>query len=84
MPIEADKVRMFPDPLALLRDYKAGGKELVMAAQCPGRSSRRSATSRPKGVDATGQLKESAGPAQLVIVADTDLLDDRNWLATRT
>ena len=83
MPIEADKVRMFPDPLALLRDYKAGGKELVMAAHVSGPVKSAFGDKPPEGVDATGQLKESAGPAQLVIVADTDLLDDRNWLSNQ-
>ena len=83
MPIEADKVRMFPDPLALLRDYKAGGKELVMAAHVSGPVKSAFGDKPPEGVDATGQLTESAGPAQLVIVADTDLLDDRNWLSNQ-
>ena len=83
MQIEADKVRMFPDPLALLRDYKAGGKELVMAAHVSGPVKSAFGDKPPEGVDATGQLKESAGPAQLVIVADTDLLDDRNWMSNQ-
>ena len=34
--IPADKVRLYPDPMALLRDYKPGGKELVLAARISG------------------------------------------------
>ncbi len=85
MAIEADKVRMFPDPLALLRDYKPGGKELVLAAHVSGPIKSAFGDKPPEGVAATGtHLTESAAPAQLVIVADTDLLDDRNWLSSQS
>ena len=32
----ADKVRLFPDPFALIRDFKPGGKALVLAARVGG------------------------------------------------
>lgn len=36
MVIEADKLRPMPDPVSLLRAYKAGGKELILAARLAG------------------------------------------------
>ncbi len=85
MAIDAEKVRMFPDPLALLRDYKPGGKELVMAARVSGPVKSAFGDTPPEGVTAAGpHLKESTGPAQLIVVADTDLLDDRNWLSSQS
>lgn len=83
--IDAEKVRMFPDPLALLRDYKPGGKELVMAAHVSGPIKSAFGDTPPEGLTASGpHLRESASPAQLIVVADTDLLDDRNWLSSQS
>ncbi|MFL5333728.1 MAG: GldG family protein [Geminicoccaceae bacterium] len=83
MAIPADKVRLYPDPYALLRDYHAGGKELVMAARISGPLQSAFGDAAPAGVEGgTAHLKESAQPGQIIIVADTDLLDDRNWLST--
>ena len=82
MAIPADKVRLYPDPFALLRDYQSGGKELVMAARVSGPLKSAFGDAAPAGVETgTAHLKESAQPAQLIVIADTDLLDDRNWLS---
>ena len=82
MAIPADKVRLYPDPFALLRDYQSGGKELVMAARVSGPLKSAFGDAAPAGVETgTAHLKESAQPAQIIVVADTDLLDDRNWLS---
>ena len=82
MAIPADKVRLYPDPFALLRDYQSGGKELVMAARVSGPLKSAFGDAAPAGVETgTAHLKESTRPAQIIVVADTDLLDDRNWLS---
>ena len=82
MAIPADKVRLYPDPFALLRDYQSGGKELVMAARISGQLKSAFGDAAPAGVETgTAHLKESTRPAQIIVVADTDLLDDRNWLS---
>jgi ABC-type uncharacterized transport system involved in gliding motility auxiliary subunit len=82
MAIPADKVRLFPDPLSILRDYRSGGHELVLAARVSGPvKSAFGDTAPPDVPGAAGHLKESTAPAQIVVVADTDLLDDRNWLS---
>jgi ABC-type uncharacterized transport system involved in gliding motility auxiliary subunit len=82
MAIPADKVRLYPDPMALIRDYKAGGKELVMAALVSGPLKSAFGDKAPEDVAAEpAHLAETKSPAQIIVIADTDLLDDRNWLS---
>jgi ABC-type uncharacterized transport system involved in gliding motility auxiliary subunit len=82
MAIPADKVRLYPDPMALLRDYKSGGRELVMAARVSGSLKSAFGDKAPQDVAAEpAHLAEAESPAQIILVADTDLLDDRNWLS---
>jgi ABC-type uncharacterized transport system involved in gliding motility auxiliary subunit len=84
MAIDADKVRLFPDPFVLIREYRPGGEELALAARVSGPVKSAFGDKPPEGVTAAGDhLKEAAAPVQLVVVADTDLLDDRNWLANQ-
>ena len=81
MTIPADKVRLYPDPFALLRDEKPGGKELVLAARIEGSIKSAFGDAAPENVAAEpAHLAESTEPARIVVDADTDLLDDRNWL----
>ena len=82
MAIAADKVRMFPDPLAMLRDYKAGGKRAGDGGRVsgPGQVGVRRQTARRASTPAR-PAEGTKEPANIVVVADTDLLDDRNWLA---
>jgi ABC-type uncharacterized transport system involved in gliding motility auxiliary subunit len=80
--IDADRVRIYPDPYAIMRDYKPGGKELVLAARIEG-PLKSAFEQPPEGAGGAAPLKESAEPARIVLVADSDLLDDRNWLANQ-
>lgn len=83
MAIEADKVRMYPDPFGLIRDFKPGSESLVMAARVTG-AVRSAFPGRPEGnTDGPDYLAEAKEPVSLVLVADTDLLDDRSWLASQ-
>ena len=85
MEIDADKVRMYPDPFGLLRDFKPGNKPLVMAARIAGPARTAFPGGRPKDdKDGPEPVAQSAGPINVVVVADTDLLDDRNWLASQS
>jgi ABC-type uncharacterized transport system involved in gliding motility auxiliary subunit len=80
--VAADKVRLYPDPLALLRDFKPGDKELVLAARISGPVKSAFGDTAPQDVaKEPAHLSESKEPAQIVVIADTDLLDDRNWLS---
>ena len=81
MAIDADKVRMFPDPVALLKSYQRGGVPMVMAARLSGPVKSAYAEAVPEGVEAKpDRLLESKGPIEVVVVGDTDLLDDRSWI----
>jgi ABC-type uncharacterized transport system involved in gliding motility auxiliary subunit len=83
--IEAERVRVYPDPFALVRDFKPGNEALVLAARISGQLKSAFGDEPPEGA-ATGEgghLAAATAPAQIVLVADSDLLDDRNWLATQ-
>lgn len=82
--IAVDKVATYPDPLALTRAYKPGGTGLVLAARLAGPARSAFPGDLPEGVAAPAdRLAESKGAIGVVVVADTDLLDDRNWLASQ-
>lgn len=82
MAIDAERVRTYPDPYALLREFKPGGEALVMAARVTG-PTKSAFPGRPEGIaeGSAEHLAEAREPVNLVVVADTDLLDDRSWLA---
>jgi ABC-type uncharacterized transport system involved in gliding motility auxiliary subunit len=83
MAMPADKVRMFPDPFAILRDFRPGSEALVLAARVSG-PIKSAFEKAPEGAGGGAEhLGESRAPAQIIVVADTDLLDDRNWLASQ-
>jgi ABC-type uncharacterized transport system involved in gliding motility auxiliary subunit len=77
-----------PDFLGLLKDFQPTGKRYVIAARVTGVT----ATAFPGGVpkdvasDKTDklssqpQLKTAAEPINVVVVADSDMLDDRFWV----
>ena len=90
-PVEQiDAVRPKPEPL--LANYQAGSERFVIAGFLRGQVP----TSFPDGQpaaeagDVTGPdstfetvLTESRGPIEVLVVADTDLLDDRFWTQIR-
>ena len=84
MAIEADKVRLYPDPFALIRDFKPGNESLVMAARVSG-PVKSAFPGKPEGdTEGPDYIAETKEPASIVLVADTDLLDDRSWLASQS
>ncbi len=83
--IDADLVRLFPDPLKLLKDYKPGDHALTMAALVSGTFKSAYPDGPPKGADkGIEHLSEAKAKATVMVVADTDLLDDRVWLARQS
>lgn len=83
--IEGDAVRLIPDPIALIRDYQRGGVPMVMAARLGGPAKSAYPDALPEDVEAPAErLLESASPIDVVVVADTDLLDDRSWVVTQS
>lgn len=75
MPAPAERLRMLPDPGALLTDFNPGSERLVVAGRIEGRF--RTAFPERSG---EGHLAEAAQDGQIVIVADTDILADRLWV----
>ncbi|MFN7193214.1 MAG: ABC transporter, partial [Rhodospirillales bacterium] len=82
--ISVDEVRTQPDPAALLANFKPSGTSLALAARSRGQS--KSAFAEAPAV-AEGQpartaahLAQSTGPINVIVVADTDMLEDRFWV----
>lgn len=75
MSVPAERLRMLPDPSLLLGDFKAASERFVIAARVEGKFK----TAFPERSDA-GHLSESKDGAQIILVADTDLLADRLWV----
>lgn len=82
--IDAEQVRLYPDPFALIREFKPGGEALAIAARIGGELKSAFGDRAPEGASGGAEhLTASREPAQIILVADTDLLDDRSWLATQ-
>lgn len=84
--IPVDQVKGLPDVAALLAHFQPEQRSFVLAARITGPV----ATAFPDGkpgaapdAAAPAPLKQSAQPADIVVVADTDMLDDRFWAQTR-
>lgn len=83
--VDVGKVAMFPDPLGLLREYRPEGETRVMAARLSGTLKSAFADGPPEGAETKAEhLAEGSAPTTLILVADTDILDDRSWLASQS
>jgi len=86
----ASKVAFIGDSRGLLEDFKPTGERYTVAARIHGKLSSAFPNGAPtpaapaaapaKPVDA---LKESKGDANLIIVADTDMLADQMWIRSQ-
>jgi ABC-type uncharacterized transport system involved in gliding motility auxiliary subunit len=70
-----------PDVLGLLKDFSPSGQRYTIAARVTGLAS----TAFPKGppkdaADKTPEVKVATQPINVIVVADSDLLDDRFWI----
>jgi len=87
MLVDAARVRSEPSPTRMLAEFRADGERHVIAARI--RGNLRSAfqdgpPALPEGVERAAEmpahLARSEGPANLVIVQDSDILEDRFWV----
>jgi len=79
MPIDAASVQFFTSPEELLQAYQPGGEPFVLAARVSGNIT----SAFPDGIGGNreaGRLTQSSEPANVIIVADTDLLRDMFWV----
>ena len=89
-PVGLDQVRAFPDPGRILGSFKPDGQRRVIAARVRGELASAFAGPPAPPADAPGAAKEkvtlpehrakSEGTANMVVVADSDLLADRFWV----
>ncbi|MEO8997893.1 MAG: Gldg family protein [Rhodanobacter sp.] len=68
------------DPSTLLQDYKADSTHYVLAARLRGTFD----SAFPERAAQSGHLVRSAPNAEVILVADTDLLSDRLWVEQQT
>jgi ABC-type uncharacterized transport system involved in gliding motility auxiliary subunit len=97
MKIPVDKVKGLPDVAGLLTGFRPDGQEYVLAGRVTGTVATafpngKPAASAPAADDKSAPVppaqspefvKESTQPLNLIVVADTDMLDDRFWAQTR-
>jgi len=89
MQVETDKIKFAPDPTVLLRDYKAESEILTMAARITGPAKTAfpdgppKVEGRPPQPDQLPHVAESQGPISVIVIADTDMLDDRFWVSAQ-
>ncbi|HEY3909770.1 MAG TPA: Gldg family protein [Stellaceae bacterium] len=95
--IPVEKLDGMPDVAGLLADFTPTGKRYILAAHVTGmvgsafpdgppRAAVTPSAPKPRGAKATGAskwLKQSAHPINVVVVADTDMLDDRLWVQSQ-
>lgn len=84
---DAARVRRDPSPTRLLAEFRADGERRVIAARIRGDLPSAfqdgppplpEGMARPEGFPA--HLARSEGPANLVVIHDTDILEDRFWV----
>ncbi|MDF1792449.1 MAG: GldG family protein [Thalassobaculaceae bacterium] len=78
-----------PNPQALLNAYQAGAERFVIAGRLSGPAPTAFPNGQPEAVEGGNPAlrhdfdtvrTESVGPIDVMVVADTDLLDDRFWV----
>lgn len=97
--VDVDSIKMMPDPVSLLANFKPENQRFTLAARINGpiktafpdgpppepekktegdqqnQQEQKPAEAKP----ATPQLKETREPANIIVIADTDMLEDRFW-----
>ena len=81
-PIPASRLSFMADPASLLDGFKPTDRKYTIAARVHGKLKSAYPNGPPAGDGAApaGGLKESKGDADLVVVADTDILSDMLWV----
>ncbi|TYO98113.1 ABC-type uncharacterized transport system involved in gliding motility auxiliary subunit [Geothermobacter ehrlichii] len=95
MLIDAARIAFAPDPAGLLADFKPAGESFVLAARISGEiesafvqgppKQEKEKTSSGKKDESDKEkkpehLSRSKGPVHLIVVADSDLLQDKFWV----
>lgn len=88
--LDSAQVTMMPDPKALLANLVVSGEKLVLGARLSGNANTAFPEGKPvpkiegaAGPQTPGpdtSLKTSAGPINVLVFSDVDMLSDRNWV----
>jgi ABC-type uncharacterized transport system involved in gliding motility auxiliary subunit len=87
--IDTARLSLMADPQDLLRNYKPSGESYVLAARITGKAKSAFADGAPKtekaaekdeSVKFTEHLTEAKGEINVIVIADTDVLEDRFWV----
>jgi ABC-type uncharacterized transport system involved in gliding motility auxiliary subunit len=93
-PLDVDLIKMAPDPVSLLANFKPEDKKLILAARIsgavksafpdgpPAEPKPAEGQEQPKPAEtkpAAPHLAQSSEPVNIIVVADTDMLEDRFW-----
>ena len=87
--LDSEQVRFNPRPQDLMGLIMPTGESFAIAARISGPAKTAFAAGPPAAMTTAGQppppalppqIKESAGPINVVIMADTDIFDDRFWV----
>jgi ABC-type uncharacterized transport system involved in gliding motility auxiliary subunit len=89
MLIPTSRIAFLPDSRSLLDGFQASGERYAIAARVTGRLKSAFPNGAPASEgedakDAAPGLTESQGDANLILVADTDILADPLWVRTQT
>jgi ABC-type uncharacterized transport system involved in gliding motility auxiliary subunit len=80
-PLAASRMENLRDPSMLQTDFSPGQQSLVLAARVSGKLKSAFPDGPPEGIeDGAGHVSETAQPANLVLVGDTDFMTDRYWV----
>lgn len=88
--LDVEQVKFQPDPVSLLANFKSSGERKIVAARLRGPAKSAFPDGPPKvekkeGEEAKEQpalpahLAQSRDPINVIVVADTDMLEDRFW-----
>jgi ABC-type uncharacterized transport system involved in gliding motility auxiliary subunit len=77
------RLAFLPDSRSLLEDFKPTGERYVVAARVHGKLKSAYPNGAPEGAEKGEHKAESAGDADLIVVADTDVLADPLWVRTQ-
>ncbi|MGO1079001.1 GldG family protein [Inquilinus sp. CA228] len=80
-PVDVDEIVPHTDPQTLWAVHPTGSERLVLAARIGGHARSAFANQLPDGIDAAAARKLETDALDLVVIADTDILDDRFWVA---
>lgn len=82
--VSTEKIKFLPDPAALQDDFAATGESYVLAARFTGPLRSAFPEGPPAAADQAAAGAEhrasTEGPANIIVVADTDILTDRMWV----